>query len=169
MRRFDGPIYLDKPSFTFTELAFLGELPEPLIRRWYARGMLIPQRHLYGRLLLTPLDALRLAVMRDLTEVVPLGPTVASQAAEAICRYVRETSPRTDEGAFLDLQAINPAMVFSFAYRSGEMGVDLLDMRPGWTLPAARVIVSPAELLARVSYRLLQLAAAATSPQGAGQ
>ena len=116
MPRFEGPIYLDKPEFTFSEAAFIAELSEPNIRTWATRGLLKPERHYTGRFLLTALDMLRLGVMKDLTEAVPLGPTVAAQAAELICRYVRGHSPHDENGPFLDLQAINPALVYAFAY-----------------------------------------------------
>ena len=162
---FDGPVRLDERQFTLREAAFLADIPLPNVRNWIDRDIVKAGTNLAGRASLTLLDIAHLMVLHDLTINVPLGPTLAVQAADRVAGYIEAHSPRDAAGGLLlDLKAINPSAAFAFTCENGELRGDLVHptRHEGHTFFAgpwgrAHILVPIAAILARVVGRLLEI------------
>ena len=161
----EHPIRLDEPRFTTSQIVRLSGCSDKSIRNWTDRNIVsLGERHFTGRVVYSLLDAIRLAVMHDLTTRVPMKPTDAAGAAELLARYVAEHSPHDDAGhPVADVNAIPRGLAYAMIFGAdGKPLVGLVnpdqpggyaDFRGTWG--RAHIVLPIAAIVADVLYNLL--------------
>jgi hypothetical protein len=154
---------LDEAAYTTGQVAALSGVPEKSVRNWDARGVLpLGESHFTGRRLFTLTDALKLAVMADLTGRVGVSPSDAAGAATLVARAVIAAAPPDADGhPTLDPNSVPPTRAYALAILNGEMHVGTVDSaEPGeWSgeWGRAHIVLPIAPLLANLAFRLLSL------------
>ena len=101
----DIPIHFDEYQFTLADASFLSGVPQKTIRNWLARDVLrVGKKHFLGRWTFSFLDAVRLAVMRDLTTIVTLPLADAARLADLVAEEVVKHARRDASGKLLNVK-----------------------------------------------------------------
>jgi len=98
----DEPIHFEEYQFTLADVAFLSEVPQKTVRNWLARDVLkVGKKHFLGRWAFNVLDAIRLAVMRDLTTFATVPLADAARLAELAASEALKSTIRNPTGQLL--------------------------------------------------------------------
>ena len=168
--KFDGPIRLDERFLTTLDVTALTGVPRKHIENWSVpRGRAAQPVLRLGdrsgpRIRYDLLEAMQYAVMHDLISRVPLSPSIASNAAKLVARYVAEHSPADADGRPLaDVNAIPRTLAFAMIMQDDDAQVGLIDpVRSGYMAYSgpysrAHVVIPIAALVGHVLERLLHI------------
>lgn len=134
------------------------------LRNWQGRGVLTAgRRNLTGRFEFTLFDALRLAVVHDLTTRTRMPASDAAGVAEMFIRHVTDHAARDESGRpVADPSAFTQTKAFTLAVVDGVMLIGLTDSAAhnytafGGQYSRAHIVLPVAGIVAEVLLRWLE-------------